>query len=129
MPFGDVAAVRRTFFLIMYRNFVQVSFNGGCEWRGERRLWSRRFKVAAVRSQGHQLTVSTLKGRSKYRLSCQTEEKGDRIDLYDAALNCARRCQYNTAQSLFEELLATDPHLCKAWVSYAQACHHHHCAD
>lgn len=41
-------------------------------------------------------------------------------ELYGSALELARKQLYNEARDTFETLLSQHPHLCKAWVSYAQ---------
>lgn len=42
--------------------------------------------------------------------------------LYEKALSLARASKFQEARQLFEALLTEQPHLCKAWVSYAQVC-------
>jgi hypothetical protein len=46
--------------------------------------------------------------------------KPDHESLYALALDLARQENYEGARDAFEVLLMQNPHLCKAWVSYAQ---------
>uniref|UniRef100_A0A7S0WIG4 Tetratricopeptide repeat protein n=1 Tax=Chlamydomonas leiostraca TaxID=1034604 RepID=A0A7S0WIG4_9CHLO len=50
-----------------------------------------------------------------------TERRENNQRLYDSALEYARRNRFKTARSVFNKLLLEeDPHMCCAWVSWAQ---------
>lgn len=62
------------------------------------------------------VTQSTLRNETACCAS-----KDEARALYDVALYYARCKNYKAARVVFERLLRKDPHLCKAWVSYAQS--------